>query len=207
MSLRLSYLLWHLQRNEGNIRVKVLKKTLKRLNYIKTLCKKRSTRSTLKVCHTISSSGHLVNGESDGEEVGAHLALFPPVLLHQSHHEGAAHLVVLGIVVLLQQTKAVLRVGPEGVCGTFHFVLNERFPALFFDALDGTCRVRRGTWVVPAAPRGAALHPATLVHRNRPLVDLVVLQGVGGEVTDLDLGVVLLKVLERHPGEDDDSHI
>lgn len=61
---------------------------------------------------------NLVDGESDGEEVGSHLALFPPVLLHQSHHEGAAHLVVLGVVVLLQQTQAVLRVGPERVCRT-----------------------------------------------------------------------------------------
>lgn len=69
------------------------------------------------------SLNNLINGESDGEQVGSHLALFPPVLLHQSHHEGAAHLVVLGIVVLLQQTEAVLRVGPESVCRTFkrHF--------------------------------------------------------------------------------------
>lgn len=63
--------------------------------------------------------GHLVDGESDGEEVGSHLALFPPVLLHQSHHEGAAHFVFLGVVVLLQQTEAVLRVGPESVCRAF----------------------------------------------------------------------------------------
>lgn len=56
-----------------------------------------------------------------------------------------------------------------------------------------------GTWVVPAASSGAAPHPATFVHWNRPLVNLIVLQGVGGEVTDLDLGVVLLEVLEWHP--------
>ncbi|KAA8579231.1 hypothetical protein FQN60_007172 [Etheostoma spectabile] len=30
-----------------------------------------------------------------------------------SHHEGAAHVVVLGVIVLLHQTEAVLRVGPE----------------------------------------------------------------------------------------------
>lgn len=66
-----------------------------------------------------SSSSDLVDGEADGEEVGTHLALFPPVLLHQRHHEGAAHLVVLGVIVLLQQTEAVLRIGPERVCGTF----------------------------------------------------------------------------------------
>lgn len=53
-----------------------------------------------------------------------------------------------------------------------------------------------GTWVVPAAPSRAASHPATLVHRNRPLVNLIVLQGVRGEVTDLDLSVVLLEVLK-----------
>lgn len=52
------------------------------------------------------------------------------------------------------------------------------------------------TWIVPAASGRAASHPATFVHGNRPLVELVVLQGVGGEVTDLDLGVVLLEVLE-----------
>lgn len=66
-----------------------------------------------------NQAGHLINGKSDGEEVGSHLALFPPVLLHQRHHEGAAHLVVLGVIILLQQTKAVLRVGPESVCKTF----------------------------------------------------------------------------------------
>lgn len=64
-------------------------------------------------------TGHLINGKSDGEEVGSHLALFPPVLLHQRHHEGAARFVVLRIIILLQQTQAVLRVGPEGVCKTF----------------------------------------------------------------------------------------
>lgn len=56
-----------------------------------------------------------------------------------------------------------------------------------------------GTWVVPAAPGGAASHPAAFVHRNCPLVNLIVLQGVRGEITDLDLGVVLLEVFERHP--------
>lgn len=61
---------------------------------------------------------HLVNGESDGEEVGPHLSLFSSVLLHQGHYEGADHLVVVRVVVLLQQAEAVLRVGPEGVCRT-----------------------------------------------------------------------------------------
>lgn len=53
-----------------------------------------------------------------------------------------------------------------------------------------------GTWVVPAAPGRAASHPATFVHRNCPLVNLIVLQGVRGEVTDLNLSVVLLEVLK-----------
>lgn len=57
----------------------------------------------------------------------------------------------------------------------------------------------RCTWVVPAAPSGAAPHPAAFVHRNGPLVDLVVLQSVGRQVADLDLRVVLLEVLEGHP--------
>lgn len=58
---------------------------------------------------------HLVNGKSDGEEVGSHLAFFPSVLLHEGDHKGAAHVVVLGIIVLLQQTETVLRVGPESI--------------------------------------------------------------------------------------------
>ncbi len=56
------------------------------------------------------------------------------------------------------------------------------------------------TWVVPAAPSRAASHPATFVHGNRPLVDLIVLQSIRGEITDLNLCVILLKVLKRHPG-------
>ncbi len=67
---------------------------------------------------------NLINGESDGEQVGAHLSFFPPVFLHQSHDEGAAHLVVLGIIILLQQTEAVLRVCPESVCRTFEIFID-----------------------------------------------------------------------------------
>lgn len=55
------------------------------------------------------------------------------------------------------------------------------------------------TWVVPAAAGGAAPHPAALVHRNRPLVDLIGLQRVWSQVTDLNLGVVLLEVIKGHP--------
>lgn len=55
------------------------------------------------------------------------------------------------------------------------------------------------TWVVSAASCRAASHPASLVHRHRPLVDLVILQGVRGEVADLDLCVVLLEILKWHP--------
>lgn len=65
---------------------------------------------------TNNQRGHLINGESDCEEVGSHLPLFPSVLLHQSYHEGAGHLIVLRIIILLQQAEAVLRVGPESVC-------------------------------------------------------------------------------------------
>lgn len=70
--------------------------------------------------------------------------------------------------------------------------------AVLFVRSASVCEKRcdSGTWIVPAASSGAASHPATFVHRNRPLVNLIVLQGVGGEVTDLDLGVVLLEVLE-----------
>lgn len=55
------------------------------------------------------------------------------------------------------------------------------------------------TWVVPAAAGGAAPQPAALVHRNGPLMDLIVLQRVWSQVTDLNLGVVLLEVLKGHP--------
>lgn len=64
-------------------------------------------------------TGHLINGKSDGEEVGSHLALFSSVFLHQRNHKGAAHLVVNRVVIFLQKAKAVLRIGPESVCGAF----------------------------------------------------------------------------------------
>ena len=58
-----------------------------------------------------------------------------------------------------------------------------------------------GTWEVPAAPCGAASHPAALVHRHAPAVPLVALQCVGREVTHLQLGVAILEALKGHPVE------
>lgn len=80
---------------------------------------KQASRICPSMKHSSWKRTNFINSESDGEEVGPHLALFPPVLLHQSHHEGAAHLVLLGVIVLLTQTEAVLRIGPESVCRTF----------------------------------------------------------------------------------------
>lgn len=65
---------------------------------------------------TPAGRAYLVNGEADGEEVGPQLPVLPPVLLHQGHQEAADDLGVLGVVVLLQELQAVLRVGPESVC-------------------------------------------------------------------------------------------
>lgn len=174
--------------------VKLLCSFLFRINTVQIIC------MLYVVWNGNGNSNNLINGEPDGEEVGPHLALFPPVLLHQSHHEGAAHLVFLRVVVLLTQTEAVLRIGPESVCRTFskHFkasdlvlfiiiavstikvqVLqyvvvfrNKRFSVR--DSLTVWLCLQFYTWVVPAASGGAASHPAALVHRNGPLVDLIV---------------------------------
>ena len=44
---------------------------------------------------------HLVDGETDGEEVSPQLPVLPPVLLHQSHEETTDHLGIIWVVVLL----------------------------------------------------------------------------------------------------------
>ena len=57
----------------------------------------------------------LVDGEANGVHVLALAAVAAAVLLHKSHQEAAGGLIVLGVVVLLQQSDLILRVDPEGV--------------------------------------------------------------------------------------------
>lgn len=55
------------------------------------------------------------------------------------------------------------------------------------------------TWEVAAAASGAAPHPAALVHGHRPGLELVGLQGIGGEVADLQLGEMVDEIVVGHP--------
>lgn len=91
-------------------------KNQRKEDYRKKCEKSGAFLSNLRVFFKKNQSHHLVDGKSDGEEIRSQFAVLPPVLLHQSHHKGAAHLVVLWLVILLQQTETVLRVGPESVC-------------------------------------------------------------------------------------------
>ena len=52
------------------------------------------------------------------------------------------------------------------------------------------------TWVVPAAPGGAASPPFSLVERGAPFLQLVVLQGVGRQVADLQTTELAQEVAE-----------
>lgn len=129
-----SYLLWHLWANTGNISVCV------KWDKIRDRCLLRKLRTL-----NGNLTRHLVNGESDGIEVGSHLAFFASILLHERHHESAGHLVVLWIIILLQQTKAVLRVGPESICKVFTiFYFSLISNSIFFSA-DPPCE-KRHTW-------------------------------------------------------------
>lgn len=58
------------------------------------------------------------------------------------------------------------------------------------------------TWVVPAAAGGAAPPPLALVVRGAPLLQLGVLQGIRGQVADLQGGEFVQEVAERHPGKE-----
>lgn len=55
------------------------------------------------------------------------------------------------------------------------------------------------TWEVAAAASRAAPHPAALIHRHRPGLKLVGLQGVRGEVADLQLREMVDKIVIGHP--------
>ena len=50
--------------------------------------------------------------------------IFAAVLLHESYQKAARHLVVLGVVILLQQRDLVLRVDPKRVYTDGAFVLD-----------------------------------------------------------------------------------
>lgn len=65
-----------------------------------------------------SRDQYLVDGKSDGEESGPLMALHPSTFLHQSHDDGADHLPVLWVVILLVQLQPILRVRPKCVCET-----------------------------------------------------------------------------------------
>lgn len=56
------------------------------------------------------------------------------------------------------------------------------------------------TWEVTAATSRTAPHPAALVYRHRPGLQLVRLQGVSCEVTDLQLCEMVDEVIIGHPG-------
>lgn len=56
------------------------------------------------------------------------------------------------------------------------------------------------TWIVPAPPGGATTPPLALVERGAPLLQLGVLQGIRGQVADLQGGEFAQEVVESHPG-------
>lgn len=58
---------------------------------------------------------HLIDGEANGVHVFAYFPQPAPVLLDQAHHEAAAHLVIIRVIVLLIQPDHKLGVHPEGV--------------------------------------------------------------------------------------------
>lgn len=57
------------------------------------------------------------------------------------------------------------------------------------------------TWVVPAATRRAPAPPGAIVQGRVPFAELVRLEGVWGQVADLQAGELTKKVLEGHPGD------
>lgn len=55
------------------------------------------------------------------------------------------------------------------------------------------------TWEVAAASSWAALYPATLIDCHRPVAGGVILKCVRGQITDLQLGEIILEALKSHP--------
>lgn len=65
------------------------------------------------------------------------------------------------------------------------------------------------TWEVAAATGRAAPHPAALIHRHRPGLKRVGLQGISGEVADLQLCEMVDEIVIGHPerlGEERDPY-
>lgn len=63
-----------------------------------------------------SHAPHLIDSESHGMHVFAHLPHSSAVLLDHTHHQTAAGFAVVWVVILLVQYDQKLRVGPEAVC-------------------------------------------------------------------------------------------
>lgn len=147
---------------------------------------------------------YFIDGKSDGKESRPLLALHPSTFLHQSHDQSARPLPVLWVVVLLIQLQPILRVGPERVCKTQGRALETKASHQDIQSrirYDCRCDAKnpRPTWEIPATASRVASHPAALVDRHGPAVPLVALQGVGRQVTQLQLCEVALEVFERHP--------
>lgn len=66
-------------------------------------------------------------------------------------------------------------------------------------ARDSAAAFLPHTRKVPAAPGGAPPPPLALVVRGAPLLQLGVLQGIGGQVADLQGGEFPQEVVESHP--------
>lgn len=158
-----------------------------------------------------SCDEHLIDGESDGEESGPLMTLHPSTFLHQSHNDGAGHLPVLRVIVLLVQLQPILRVSPICVWKTQEVNVQQRrydsspskdtriWSILAFRRVKYE-KKQSPTWEVPAAACRAASHPAALIDRHRPAVSFVTLKRVGGQVAHLQLCEVLLEIVKRHPG-------
>lgn len=61
------------------------------------------------------------------------------------------------------------------------------------------CKIILDTRKVSAATSRAAFHPSALMYGHIPLEHTVILKSVWGQITDLQFGEVLLKLLKAHP--------
>lgn len=186
-SPRWTYLLWYLQRRH--------RRSSASLNGHQLIHSREDQRG---LC-----VHYLVDGEPDGEELGPLMALHPPTFLHQSHDDGAGQPFVLWVIVLLIELQPVLRVRPKCVCATqsksaccHRNLYTEEYDSVFlrYESRDNQ------TWEVPAATSRAPSHPPTLIYRHWPAMSFITLECVGGQVTHLQLSVVLLEIIETHPG-------
>lgn len=63
------------------------------------------------------------------------------------------------------------------------------------------------TWVIPAASCSGAPPPVPIHLGEFPLLVAITGEGVGGQVADLQAGIVPQEVTERHPGKSRDTGI